>query len=311
MSYKKYYEGGWRSGETGGTPITPEALNHMEQGISDAAPMEYAKKVAAPHNLFDNSDWSDLVNQRGKTEYTTSAYAFDRWFIVGNLKATVSNGGVILANNTESTHRIVQKIPMDRFTEGKTYTLAVRTKNGNIFCGSAVLGTTSTTILASTEFYAQFLISTSDNTMMFELRQRAGYTTEYVNLALYEGEYTAKTLPEYQPKGYAAELAECHRYFRRYHAEEYGSLGNGTARNSTTVVLFLDLGDMRVWPTLSFTGKVMALGGSTHNGLTISTDTFVNGIMRLNVSGTNFEAGKSYIVAAEAGGAIVDFSADL
>lgn len=36
MSYKPYYEGGWQSGETGATPITPDALNHMEQGIQGA-----------------------------------------------------------------------------------------------------------------------------------------------------------------------------------------------------------------------------------------------------------------------------------
>lgn len=45
MSYEKYYPGGWQSGESGGTPITPEALNHMENGIkqaySDFAPAGY------------------------------------------------------------------------------------------------------------------------------------------------------------------------------------------------------------------------------------------------------------------------------
>lgn len=32
--------------------------------------------------------------------------------------------------------------------------------------------------------------------------------------ALYEGSYTADTLPDYVPKGYAAELAECRRYYK-------------------------------------------------------------------------------------------------
>lgn len=36
MSYTRYYTGGWQSGETGKTPITPEALNHMEEGIANA-----------------------------------------------------------------------------------------------------------------------------------------------------------------------------------------------------------------------------------------------------------------------------------
>lgn len=34
MSYNKYYAGGWQSGEVGATPITPEALNHIEDGIT-------------------------------------------------------------------------------------------------------------------------------------------------------------------------------------------------------------------------------------------------------------------------------------
>lgn len=41
MSYEKYYPGGWQSGESGGTPITPEALNHMENGIANSAPAGY------------------------------------------------------------------------------------------------------------------------------------------------------------------------------------------------------------------------------------------------------------------------------
>ena len=36
MGYKKYYQDGWKSGVEGGTPITPEALNHMEDGIEAA-----------------------------------------------------------------------------------------------------------------------------------------------------------------------------------------------------------------------------------------------------------------------------------
>lgn len=38
MAYTPYYSGGWQSGEEGGTPITPAALNHMEAGIEDSLP---------------------------------------------------------------------------------------------------------------------------------------------------------------------------------------------------------------------------------------------------------------------------------
>ena len=33
MAYTPYYSGGWQSGEQGGTPITPAALNNIENGI--------------------------------------------------------------------------------------------------------------------------------------------------------------------------------------------------------------------------------------------------------------------------------------
>ena len=36
MSYSPYYPNGWQSGEAGATPITPSALNHMENGIQNA-----------------------------------------------------------------------------------------------------------------------------------------------------------------------------------------------------------------------------------------------------------------------------------
>lgn len=41
MSYTPFYPGGWQSGQSGGTPICPEALNHIEEGIANAAPSGY------------------------------------------------------------------------------------------------------------------------------------------------------------------------------------------------------------------------------------------------------------------------------
>jgi hypothetical protein len=43
MSYSKYYSGGWQDGSSGGTPITAEALNHMEQGIIDSESISLTK----------------------------------------------------------------------------------------------------------------------------------------------------------------------------------------------------------------------------------------------------------------------------
>lgn len=40
MSYEPYYSGGWKSGDSGGTPITPAALNHFDEGIAAALPAD-------------------------------------------------------------------------------------------------------------------------------------------------------------------------------------------------------------------------------------------------------------------------------
>ena len=48
----------------------------------------------------------------------------------------------------------------------------------------------------------------------FYISITAGNTIPIEWVALYEGEYTADTLPEYQPKGYGVELTECMRYFQ-------------------------------------------------------------------------------------------------
>lgn len=49
MSYKPYYTNGWKSGEAGGTPITPEALNHMEAGIEAAG--THTDSTSNPHKV--------------------------------------------------------------------------------------------------------------------------------------------------------------------------------------------------------------------------------------------------------------------
>ena len=47
MSYTPYYPTGWLNGETGNTPITPEALNHMDEGIENAETVAGEAKTTA------------------------------------------------------------------------------------------------------------------------------------------------------------------------------------------------------------------------------------------------------------------------
>lgn len=68
MSYERFYPGGWQSGETGGTPITPEALNHMESGIIGAAPAGYGLgDVTKTISTWDNAKVCGWYRSNGNT----------------------------------------------------------------------------------------------------------------------------------------------------------------------------------------------------------------------------------------------------
>ena len=79
--------------------------------------------------------------------------------------------------------------------------------------------------------------------------------------ALYEGEYTAETLPPYVPKGYAAELAECLRYYRKIKADAQTFAGYATSGNAYAFIPLAQA--MRIAPTVTVSGKFYYTLGST------------------------------------------------
>lgn len=140
--------------------------------------------AAAPRNLLDNSDFRNPVNQRGQTSYTGNGYSIDRWKSGSSNSALTVNDGYI----TITGSNYVQYIPGH--------------KDGT---------------------FSAFAKNISGGLVQLDTGYDASLSARYVNIpfgswawaALYEGEYTAETLPDYQPKGYGAELLECQRYYYR------------------------------------------------------------------------------------------------
>lgn len=64
MAWTPYYSEGWQSGEAGGTPITPEALNHMDDGIAGAVEKtgdEMTGNLTLPHiNVQSGGRYSNI-----------------------------------------------------------------------------------------------------------------------------------------------------------------------------------------------------------------------------------------------------------
>lgn len=80
--YSPYYEGGWQSGESGGTPITPEALNHWDTSMEEL----YAGKLGFNRLLTSADDCNSLED--GVYWYSTSSVPAN---------APFANASVILA----------------------------------------------------------------------------------------------------------------------------------------------------------------------------------------------------------------------
>ena len=70
MAYTPYYNGGWKIGVSGGTPIAAAALNHMEEGIAAAATLSdiiVASGEKAFEGVAANGGTSSATISIGKT----------------------------------------------------------------------------------------------------------------------------------------------------------------------------------------------------------------------------------------------------
>ena len=135
-----------------------------------------AVRKAAPRNILDNSDFANLVAQAGiGGNHGSIAYAADRWTLDSGTVSYAAGVGLTL-NGT-----IRQKLEFP--PTGET---------------SAFVGMASG---AASISYADGAVTITSS----------GGVLKWA--ALYGGVYSAATMPDYQPKGYGAELAECQRYY--------------------------------------------------------------------------------------------------
>ena len=234
---------------------------------------------ACVYNLLDNSDFVHPVAQAGVNgAHGATGYAVDRWMRTSG--ATVSqaaDGLKIVSDKTSWTAGIQQRIEAKRFADVMTF--AVR----GVFpvaCRLFVYIGSGTTNFGT----AYFQGDAAERTLVLKLTKPDGLTgDEVVNVyispdtgstgtaavvrwaALYEGEYTAETLPPYVPKEYAAELAECLRYYRKIKADNETFAGYA-ARG--VAYAFIPLQTMRIKPSLVPSGKFYYTLGDTQRTTT-------------------------------------------
>lgn len=160
----------------------------------DAQQGKVLREMIGAKNLLDNSDFRNAVNQRGATAYNASGYMIDRWRMWstnGDGTVTIESGGIAINPNTSPTVSISQRFRYIDTT--KMYTLAYMKDDGTI-------GIKNSPIVTVSGYYYVDIAFAS--------------LTKIVWAALYEGAYTANTIPPYIPKGYGMEMAECQRYYQ-------------------------------------------------------------------------------------------------
>ena len=226
---------------------------------------------ACVYNLLDNSDFVHPINQRGETSKQASwVYWIDRWLAdTEKTAAQLTSSGIRLPATAEKNLRILQRVPLERIKKGQSYTIAAYDASGNVFCVSGVFDGEQLTGDASSGGKYWLSLNKGDNLTYWYCILDAYADITVKCMALYEGEYTAETLPPYVPKGYAAELAECLRYYRRITATNEtfaGYCANGVS------YCMIPLQTMRIKPSLVPSGKFYYTLGNKQ-GTTTATAT--------------------------------------
>ena len=180
-------------------------------------------KKAAPRNLLDNSDFSNPVNQRGQSVYDAGVYTIDRWYAEANGASNVfqlNDGYITMSSHTTASKWASQRYEDNTLTAGETYTVAIWLLDGSVLVNHATIpnGGGSIDVYLAEKFQARLI----HNSFGLILWNKADSVISYniTHVGLFKGVYTAETIPDYQPKGYGAELAECQRYLQRFRASD-------------------------------------------------------------------------------------------
>lgn len=267
-----------QSGTTENPVITltiPRGDTGSIDNLAENVALEIAKyNFGQPYNLLDNSDFVHPINQRGETSKQASwVYWIDRWLSdTEKTAAQLTSSGIHLPATTEKNLRILQRVPLARIKKGQSYTIAAYDASGNVFCVSGVFngGVLTGDGLSEGKYYLS--LQSGDNSTYYYCILDAYADITVKCMALYEGEYTAETLPPYVPKGYAAELAECLRYYRKIKGDTQTFGGRTTGG---VAYAYIPLQAMRIAPTVTGGGKFYYTLGSAQ-GTTTETATAHN-----------------------------------
>lgn len=222
-------------------------------------------------NLLDNSDFTNPVNQRGQTSYTSPwGMSIDRWYIGNDLNTpqstttlTVTASGIHIASNGGGTPYIQTRV--QQLNANRIYTAACLNADGII----SILTVTTEFIQENMDLYG-----------FIPIKIYPGEGATLVWAALYEGGYTKKTLPPWVAPDSVVELIRCRRFYEQIDMFFGLSAGNNNFEffvefNSekrivpTSVVSSIETGE---------SGKVDEWNGSSWVQTVATVESYKNGV---------------------------------
>lgn len=232
-----------------------------------------------PRNLLDNSDFRNPVNQRGVSAGSDVGYCIDRWRFerTGDCTYNVDDRGIFLYNSVSGDIADYFQIiaNAEKYT-GKNMTFAVQ-RNGeeSPYVLNFVMGENNEVGYKND---AIKLIHYGGDKLYIRWCS-TGWTEAFLWAALYEGSYTADTLPPYVPKGYAAELAECQRYYIEIRTQPV----NGWCYDWGQVHFFVPTPTLmrqeKPSVTLNTASSNFYIGSTSYDATLIGGDSFFNGVL--------------------------------
>ena len=254
-----------------GQPISGLNMPTANDHVANMGFVNQQVKKAAPRNFLDDSDFTNLIAQAGILgKHGKEKYFADRW-VASSANLIYDKSSRIITFPSDEMSQIRQAV--SGRIPGKTVTLAIKASNVN--------GKVSLSESGAQSGHADVQIQNGITTHTFTagddfnvvVWSNSGASICIDWLALYEGEYTAENLPEYQPKGYGAELLECMRYYRKIARNNYCLYYSGGVCTSETTINFALCIDppMRIAPTVLFNGG-FAVNSSSFQSATLNAN---------------------------------------
>lgn len=222
----------------GKTPNSPGGnIDLTAKDVGAATPQQ----IPNP-NVLDNSDFINLVNQRGKTEYT-DGYTIDRWKLgVSGPRLTVLPGVGIRLSDADATYGapLIQLFDSGVIDEDEVYTFSVCGTDKEVYSVSGRF----TENAEQTTPWGKLLLTKYTDGPAVQIGVAYGSTHAFRWAKLEKGSVATP----WQSKGYGSELAECQRYFCRVSTSLAEAVG--VVSEQYRLLYFLP-NSMRIVPTIS------------------------------------------------------------